>query len=214
MNPLVFVALTSLLAADPTDIPKPIGDAIVPADARLELLFTRSAKINGGLTEGPAVAPDGSIYFSDIPVGKDKGMILRFDPKTGKTTVFSEDSKKSNGLKFDARGFLIACEGSDEGGQCVSRTDIKSGKRTVLVDKYMGKRLNAPNDLCIDLKGRIYFRPPLSRRRAARAGTPRRLPDRHRRQAGRGDTRWRETERHRAQPGPADALCRRSQQRH
>jgi gluconolactonase len=160
MNALLFLALTGLPAADPADIPKPTGDAIVPADAKLELVFTRSAKINGGLTEGPAVAPDSSIYFSDIPVGKDKGMILRFDPKTRKTTVFTDDSKKSNGLKFDAKGFLIACEGADEGGQCVSRYDVKSGKRSVIADKYMAKRFNAPNDLSIDLKGRIYFTDP------------------------------------------------------
>ena len=64
------------------DLPQPTGDAIVSPDAKLELLFTRLAKIEGGLTEGPAVAPDGSIYFSDIPFGTDKGMILRFDPKT------------------------------------------------------------------------------------------------------------------------------------
>src|SRR5947208_2388303 len=108
-----------LYAAD--DVPAPTGDEIVAPDAKLELLFTRTAKIKGGLTEGPAAAPDGSIYFSDIPFGSDKGMILRFDPKTRKTTVFTEDSHKSNGLKFDARGYLIACEGSDGGGRCVSR---------------------------------------------------------------------------------------------
>jgi gluconolactonase len=33
---------------------------IVPEGAKLELLYTRSANIKGGLTEGPAVAPDGS----------------------------------------------------------------------------------------------------------------------------------------------------------
>ena len=44
-------------------------DVIIPKGAKLELLFTRSAPIKGGLTEGPAVAPDGSIYFSDIPFG-------------------------------------------------------------------------------------------------------------------------------------------------
>ena len=33
--------------------------------AKLELLFTRKAKLNSGLTEGPAVAPDGSVYFTD-----------------------------------------------------------------------------------------------------------------------------------------------------
>src|SRR5262249_2701960 len=125
-----------------------------------ELLFTRSAPIHGGLTEGPAVAPDGSIYFSDIPVGKDKGQILRFDPKTQKTTVFAADSHKSNGVKFDAKGDLTACPGADGGGRCVSRWDVQSGKREVIVDKFMGKRFNSPNDLVIDLKGRIYFTDP------------------------------------------------------
>jgi len=133
---------------------------IVPADAKLELLFTRTAKINGGLTEGAAVAPDGSIYFSDIPVGMDKGQILRFDPATGKTTVFSDDSGKANGLMFDAQGRLVACEGSDHGGRCVSRWDTKTGKKEILAQAYMGKRFNAPNDLAIDLKGRIYFTDP------------------------------------------------------
>jgi gluconolactonase len=154
----LFLAAALAVAAD---VPKPTGDeSILNPDARLELLFTRELPIKGGLTEGPAVAPDGSIYFSDIPFGKDKGKIMRFDPKTKKTTVFAEDSHKSNGLKFDAAGRLIACEGSDEGGRCLSRWDVKTGKRTVLVDKYMDKRFNAPNDLAIDLKGRIYFTDP------------------------------------------------------
>src|SRR5437763_4220485 len=142
-------------AAD--DVPAPTGDAVVSKDAKLELLFTRSAKIEGGLTEGPACAPDGSIYFSDIPFGKDKGMILRFDPRTNKTTVFAADSHKSNGLKFDAKGYLIACEGSDGGGRCVSRWDVRTGTRTVITDRYRDKRFNSPNDLVLDRKGRIYF---------------------------------------------------------
>ncbi len=142
------------------ELPKPTGDTIVPPKARLELLFTREAPIKGGLTEGPAVAPDGSVFFSDIPFGSDKGMILRFNPKTKKTTVFVKDSKKSNGLKFDAEGRLVACEGSDEGGRALVRYDVKTGERTVLADKFMGKRFNAPNDLVIDRKGRIYFTDP------------------------------------------------------
>jgi gluconolactonase len=158
MSLLALVLTASFAPA--ADIPKPTGDAIVTADAKLELLFTRSASINGGLTEGPAVAPDGSIYFSDIPVGKDKGMILRFDPRTKRVAVFTDDSGKSNGLAFDAKGFLIACEGADGGGGCVSRRDVKTGKREVLADKYMGKRFNAPNDLVLDRKGRIYFTDP------------------------------------------------------
>jgi gluconolactonase len=142
------------------DLPRPTGKDIVDPDAKLELLYTRTAPIKGGLTEGPTAAPDGSIYFSDIPEGDDKGLIVRFDPKTKKTSIFTKDSYKSNGLKFDARGYLIACEGSDQGGRAVSRWDIKTGKRTVIADSYMGKRFNAPNDLAIDTKGRIYFTDP------------------------------------------------------
>jgi gluconolactonase len=163
---LLLLLLSGIAAA--ADVPKPSGESIVSPDAKLELLFTRTAPIRGGLTEGPAVAPDGSIYFSDIPFGSDKGMILRFDPKTKKTTVFTEDSHKSNGLKFNAKGFLIACEGSDEGGRCVSSwgTLTRDGRvrltrrRSVIADRYQGKRFNAPNDLTIDRRGRIYFTDP------------------------------------------------------
>ena len=157
LMPVIALVLCSPVFAE---LPRPTGETIVSPDARLELLFTREAKIQGGLTEGPTVASDGSIYFSDIPFGSDKGMILRFDPATKKTEVFASDSFKSNGLKFDAKGFLIACEGSDSGGRAVSRWDIKTKKRTVIADRYMGKRFNAPNDLDIDRKGRIYFSDP------------------------------------------------------
>ena len=142
------------------ELSKPTGEAIVSPDAKLELLFTRSAKIEGGLTEGPAAAPDGSIYFSDIPVGKDKGMIHRFDPKTKTTSVFAEDSGKSNGLIFAPEGHLLACEGSDGGGRRVSRWNVKTHERSTVADKFSGKRFNAPNDLCVDKKGRIYFTDP------------------------------------------------------
>lgn len=156
----LLLPLLSANIVTAAELPKPSGDSIVSPDAKLELLFTRTAPILGGLTEGPAVAPDGSIYFSDIPFGKDKGMILRFDPQTKKTTGFTHDSHKSNGLKFDAKGFLIACEGSDDGGRCLSRWDTKTRERTVIVDHYQGKRFNAPNDLAIDRRGRIYFTDP------------------------------------------------------
>ncbi len=152
---LVFAA-----AAAADDLPKPSGETIVSPDAKLELLFTRSANIEGGLTEGPAVAPDGSIYFSDIPFGKDNGMILRFDPKTKETTVFTDDSGKSNGLIFDSEGFLLACEGAGYGGRRVSRWNVKTRERTTIADNFGGKKFNAPNDLCLDRDGNIYFTDP------------------------------------------------------
>jgi len=142
------------------ELPKPSGEAIVSADAALELLFTRTAKISGGLTEGPAVAPDGSIYFTDIPFGKDEGMIQRFDPKTKKTTVFTAYSGKANGLIFDKNGFLLACEGAGYGGRRISRWNVETAKRQTIVDRIDGKRFNSPNDLCIDGKGNIFFTDP------------------------------------------------------
>ncbi|HET6879825.1 MAG TPA: SMP-30/gluconolactonase/LRE family protein [Pirellulales bacterium] len=150
--PLIVVAACCgpILAEEP----------IVPPEAKLELLFTRTAPLKGGLTEGAAAAPDGSIYFTDIPEGQDKGMILRFNPRTKETTVFTDDSHKANGLMFSADGFLVACEGADGGGRCISRWNVAEGTREVLADRYQGKRFNAPNDLCIDLAGRIYFTDP------------------------------------------------------
>ena len=141
-------------------VPAPTGDKIVAPTAKLEWLYTREYPIRGGLTEGPAVAPDGSIYFTDIPLGADGGQILRFDPKTKTTTPFSVDSGKANGLIFDREGRLIACEGSDQGGRRVSRWNVKTGERETIVDKIDGKRFNAPNDVCLDAAGRIYFTDP------------------------------------------------------
>jgi gluconolactonase len=158
MPRLLFVATAALLPIL-SATPAPADD-LVPPGAKLEILYTRAAPIRGGLTEGIAAAPDGTMYFSEIPFGEDKGMIMHFDPKTKTTTVFAADSHKSNGLMVDTKGFLIACEGSDGGGRCVARWDLKTGRREVVADRYQGKRFNAPNDLWIDEKGRTYFTDP------------------------------------------------------
>src|SRR5580704_165633 len=97
---MLWAAVVAVLCGMPATV-SAAENEIVPASAKLELLYTRSAPIEGGLTEGPAVAPDGSIYFTDIPIGADKGLIQRFDPATRKTTTFSADSGKANGLAFD-----------------------------------------------------------------------------------------------------------------
>lgn len=141
------------------------ADPIVPPDAKLEKLF------DGGvvLTEGVAVAPDGTVYFSDITFTShsrdakgvsEAGHIWKFDPASGKTAVFRSPSGMSNGIKFDADGNMVVAEGADFGGRRVVRTDMKTGKSYILAGLYEGRPFNSPNDITIDEKGRIYFSDP------------------------------------------------------
>lgn len=99
--------------------------------------------------EGPAVDRSGNVFFTNIP----SEQILKWDPNGKKLTVFRERSNAANGLLFDRRGRLLACEG---GGR-VTRTDMQTGQISVLADRYEGGPLGAPNDLASDEQGRIYF---------------------------------------------------------
>lgn len=123
-------------------------DKIVPKNAELKLLFD-----DGEFTEGPAPTGDGGILFSDIG-----NLILHYDEKTGKTSVYREPSGKANGLMFNAKGQLIACEGANGGNRRISIT--RGGKVETLADGFHGKRFNSPNDLAIDKRGNVYFTDP------------------------------------------------------
>lgn len=101
-------------------------------------------------TEGPAVAPDGRVFFTNVRAAK----IWVYDPKAGKAEVFRDNSNEANGLLFDPAGRLLACEG---GAGRVTRTDLRSGKIEVLADSYRDKPLAPPNDLCLTREGRLFF---------------------------------------------------------
>ena len=101
-------------------------------------------------TEGPAAARDGVVYFTNVPMSK----ILQYEPETGELSVFRDATNKTNGLYFDPDGNLLCCEG--EAGR-VTRQDMSTGEIEVLADEYNGFPFAAPNDLCLDSKGRVYF---------------------------------------------------------
>ena len=103
-------------------------------------------------TEGPALSPDGRIFFTDIPNER----IHAYDPATGETGVFREESGKANGLFFTPAGALVACEG---GSRRLTRTD-HAGNLEVLAETFEGKRLNSPNDVVPDGHGGFYFTDP------------------------------------------------------
>jgi gluconolactonase len=114
------------------------------------------------MLEGPAVDPEGNVYFTDILMQR----IMRFS-KDGKFSVFRDKSNVANGLVFDLQGRLIAAEGAasptaERSGMAtggiprVTRTDLKTGKVEILADAFNGKPLSGPNDVTIDAKGRLY----------------------------------------------------------
>ena len=101
-------------------------------------------------TEGPTVYRDQTVFFSEMRSER----ILRYWPETREVTVFRQQSNGSNGLIFDDRWRLIACE--TVAGR-VTRTDVETGEVEILADSFEGKRLNSPNDVTFDSQGRLYF---------------------------------------------------------
>ena len=140
----------------------PRFDALVPKDAQLEQIA------DGYIwTEGVVwYKPGKCALFSDIPNnvvvkwqdGPGASVFLKPSGYTGEKPRGGKpgDEPGSNGLSVDAQGRLNLCE---HGDRRVTRIE-KDGKKTVLADKYMGKRLNSPNDLAIHPNGDVYFTDP------------------------------------------------------
>jgi gluconolactonase len=131
--------------------------AIVPSNPKI-------FKVGEGFTftEGP-VWHSGQLLFSD----PNENRIYRYSPD-GRIQVFRELSgyagsdvaryhqPGSNGLAFDSKGRLTACE---HGNRRVSRTE-EDGSVTVMADKHDGLRLNSPNDLVYRSDDTLYFTDP------------------------------------------------------
>ena len=170
---LLTFALTALFATDvrPSQVGTEMG-TIERKDPRFDKLVPPGAKLikvaEGFIwVEGPVWVKDGGyLLFSDIP----HNVVNKYTPKKGVTEFLKPsgytgkkprggkpgDEPGSNGLTLDPQGRLVLCE---HGDRQVSRIE-KDGKKTVLADKYMGKRLNSPNDLVFKSNGDLYFTDP------------------------------------------------------
>jgi gluconolactonase len=105
------------------------------------------------ITEGPVW--DGKhIYFTQIRQNR----IMRYDPATDAIEEWRSGTNRTNGLAFDADGRLFGC---CSGGRAIVRFD-PDGKNVVVADRLDGKKLNTPNDLAIDRRGRIWFTNPVN----------------------------------------------------
>ena len=174
------------LAQDAQDHPPVTAQAIVRLDPALDELVSPDAKVElvkggFGFTEGPVwvqKGKEGYLLFTDIPgnviwkltpdgkasvylshVGYSGPEVWRWgtifnngfdrsDPKFEEFPLIGAD-----GLTLDRQGRLIVATFA---GRSLMRIE-KNGKRTVLADRYEGKRLNCPNDVVVKRDGAIYF---------------------------------------------------------
>src|SRR5580765_4088 len=103
--------------------------------------------------EGPVWFGDGRyVLWSDIPNNR----IMRWDEETGVVGVFRKPSNHSNGNTRDRQGRLVTCEHLT---RRVTRTEY-DGTVTVLMDRFDGHPLNAPNDVAVHSDGSIWFTDP------------------------------------------------------
>ena len=155
----------------------PALDALVSPDAKVELV-----KSGFGFTEGPVWMQNGKsgyLLFTDIP----GNVIWKLNPQDGSASVFLYNAGfrgpdvwrwgavqnnghertdprfeefamiGADGLTIDREGRVIVASFA---GRSLDRIE-KNGKRTVLADRYQGKRFNGPNDVVVKRDGAIYF---------------------------------------------------------
>lgn len=169
-----LVVLTVLLFLPVMENPSPVAAArpeprIMRVDTRFDMLVPADAiieKVAGGFTwvEGPVWnRRAGYLLFSDIPQnsifkwqdGTGANLFLKPSGYTGRAP-FTGREPGSNGLTFDARGRLVLAE---HGDRRISRLEA-NGNKTTLADRYLGKRINSPNDLVYRSNGDLYFTDP------------------------------------------------------
>jgi gluconolactonase len=143
-------------------------DKIVPLSANLETVLTGYEFL-----EGPNWIRDGSdgyLIFSDIPGNAIRKMtpdkkvsVIVNSIFTGSDTSLASqytapDGKKvamigPDGTTIDNEGRIVYCDGVN---RRVVRVE-KDGERTVLAERFEGKRINRPNDLVYKEDGSLYF---------------------------------------------------------
>jgi gluconolactonase len=135
-------------------------DAVIDVNAPIEVLGTGYR-----WTEGPVwVKNGGYLLFSDVPANiayrwKQGEGITPFLNPSGLVGPIPAGIREagSNGLGVDAQGRLII---ADSGTRAIAALDLATKRRTILADRYEGKRFNSCNDVAFGRDGAIYFTDP------------------------------------------------------
>ena len=137
----------------------PRFDKLVPLNVKVERIVSGRKWVEGPVWN----RNENYLLFSDIPTnsvikwqeGRGTSVFLKPSGYTGKT-LFEGAEPGSNGLTFDADGRLVLAE---HGDRRIGRLE-KNGRKTTLVDRYEGKRINSPNDVVFRSNGDLYFTDP------------------------------------------------------
>jgi gluconolactonase len=98
--------------------------------------------------EGPAVARDGTLYFTDVPGGR----ILRLTSEAG-IEVFLEYDGEPNGMKIHRDGRMFVADNVN-GILCI---DPQTRSISPYCTRVANERLRGPNDLILADNGDLYF---------------------------------------------------------
>lgn len=167
---LAALAAFSGIALFPTAAASARRAGIIRLDPGLDRLISASAEVetlsrDHRWTEGPLWVPTGNyLLFSDVP----GNVIYRWSRAGGVTPFLSPSGLQdrvppgireagANGLALDRQGHLLL---ADSGSRALVRIDLATRRRTVLVDRFEGRRFNSPNDLVVARSGAIYFTDP------------------------------------------------------
>jgi gluconolactonase len=135
--------------------PDPAVRVLDPRFAPYRLANAAVERIASGFrwAEGPVWFGDlRCLIWSDIPNNR----MLRWLEETGTMSVFRSPSHYANGHTRDRQGRLVSCEHDT---RRLTRTEA-DGSIAVLLDRYEGRRLNAPNDVVVKSDGSIWFTDP------------------------------------------------------
>lgn len=146
------------------------GGTITRFDPELDRLVDPASPIEVIATgyrwaEGPVwVARGGYLLFSDVPAntvhrwtrGKGAAPFLQPSGLAGPVPAGIREAG-ANGLAIDHSGALIM---ADSGTRAIARVDLATRRKTILADRYEGKRFNSCNDVAIARDGAIYFTDP------------------------------------------------------
>lgn len=163
-----FLAASAAMAAVPA-LAAEERPAIRRLSAGLDRVIapgTRVETIATGIrwAEGPVWVPGTGLLFSDPPANivrrwtREKGAAVFLQP-SGAATFDPKLVREAgaNGLALGRDGALLI---ANSGGRTIDRLDLKTRKRTVLVEGYKGKRFSSPNDMHVARDGTIWFTDP------------------------------------------------------